>query len=292
MSKLEQNVNLPPKRPLVSVIMPAFNAEEYLREAIESILSQTFRNFEFIIVDDGSTDNTKKVLKKYQSKDKRIRVITNSRQEGLAIASNTGVAAGRGKYIARMDADDWAYPNRLKQQVEYLDKHKDVAILGGVIEVCDAQLNVKNERHYYLNDIDIRRKLFRYSPFSHPSIMMRAKLLRAAGGYDPYHIAASDYDMYFRIGRYGKFAALPHKLLKHRVHHHSISQVHARKQELLTLFIRLKAVLLYGYKMNFADKLYFILQVISLILIPSKLKFWLFNKIRSFKVPGWSPGRR
>ena len=270
------------KSSLVSVIMPAHNVEKYIDEAILSILNQSFKDFELIIVNDASNDNTGEIIEGYAKKDSRITCIHNKSQQKMAKSLNIAIQKSKGKYIARMDSDDWAYPNRLKTQVKFLEKNSEVSIVGGSIDICESNLKVINERHYLKTDGEIRANLFRFSPFCHPSIMVRSEHLIQAGCYDGYYLVADDYDMYFRIGHHGKMANLPDKLMKYRVHYGSISHVKGSRQEFETLFIRLKAVLLYGYKMSFFDKIYFLGQLLSVYLIPYRVKFWIFNKIRAY----------
>ena len=114
--------------PKISVVMPAYNAEKYIGEAIESILNQTFKDFEFIIINDGSVDHTKEIIREYN--DPRIVLLENDKNRGIVLSLNKGLDAATGKYIARMDADDIALKNRFERQVEYLDEHKDIGVLG------------------------------------------------------------------------------------------------------------------------------------------------------------------
>ena len=271
------------KSPLVSVIMTVFNTGKYLEEAIESILKQTYKNFEFIIVNDCSNDDTAKILNRYKRKDKRLKVLTNTENKGAPQSSNSAIKISQGKYIARIDGDDWAFPDRLEKQVAYLEKNPKVVVLGGIIEVCDGELNRLNDRKYYLIDTEIRKRLFLFSPFCHPAIMVRSKTIKEIGGYDPFLKVAEDYDLYFRLGTLGDFANLESKVLKLRTHDNSISARKGKTQEIYTLIIRLRAHFIYGFKMNWFDKLYWILQLVSMVFIPSRVKFWIFNKIRSFK---------
>lgn len=119
--------------PKISVVMPAYNAEKYIGEAIESILNQTFKDFEFIIINDGSVDHTKEIIREYN--DPRIVLLENDKNRGIVLSLNKGLDAATGKYIARMDADDIALKNRFERQVEYLDEHKDIGVLGKVTDV-------------------------------------------------------------------------------------------------------------------------------------------------------------
>lgn len=264
----------------ISVLMPAYNAQEYLDASIQSILDQTFRGFEFIIVDDYSTDRSWEIIKKYARKDKRIVTLRNKRNLRTTVTLNRGLELAKGKYIARMDADDWSYPDRLQKQYKFMEKHPEVGVSGGIIEVCDENLKVINLRRYPLDDSGARKIIFRYSPFAHPATIWRMKDLKTVGGYNKNIPLSQDYELYFRIGKVSKFGNLKDTLLKLRTHSDSSSIVRGKFQEQYAIYSRIKAFLEYGYEMSSFDKLYTFLQMLSMAMIPPKLKFWLFNHMR------------
>lgn len=261
--------------------MPVYNAEKYLETAIESILNQTFREYEFIIVDDHSSDSSWEIIKTYTKRDKRIVPLRNEQNLRTTRSLNRGLKIAKGKYIARMDADDWSYPYRLQKQFEFMEKNPDMGVSGGAVEICNKDLKVKNVRKYPLSDTQARKIIFRYSPFAHPATIWRKSDIQKVGGYNERIPLSQDLDLYFRIGNICKFANLPDVLLKLRTHNDSSSIVKGKYQEQFTLYIRIKAFLeIGGYKMTFGDKLYNFLQMISMIIISPKIKFWLFNLLR------------
>lgn len=268
------------KNKLVSVVMPVFNAEKYLDVAINSILLQTFNNFEYIIIDDGSTDLSWEIIKKYAKKDKRIKVLRNKSNLRTTKTLNKGIKKAVGRYIVRMDADDWSYPYRIQKQYEFMEKHLEIGVSGGTIEICDEKLNVINKREYPITDKKIREKIFRYSPFAHPATIWKAEVLKKVGGYNENLPLSQDYELYFRIGKEAKFGNLNKILLKLRTHNDSSSIVKGKYQEQYTIYSRIKAFLELGYNMSFADKLYTFVQITSMVIIPPKMKFWLFNFLR------------
>lgn len=268
------------KNPKISVLMPVYNAENYLGLAIQSILDQTFKDFEFIIVDDYSTDKSWKVIKKYAKADKRIIALRNKDHLRTTKTLNRGLGIVKGKYIARMDADDWSYPDRLQKQFDFMESYPKVGVSGGAIEVCNRNLKVLNVRRYPLSDASARKIIFRYSPFAHPATIWRETLLDKVGGYNEDIPLSQDYELYFRIGRICKFANISDILLKLRTHDDSSSIIRGRYQEQFTLYTRIKAYLELGYNMTTFDKLYTFLQIVSMLVIPPKIKFWLFNFIR------------
>ena len=267
-------------KPLVSVIIPAYNVAMYIEEAVNSIFNQTYRNLEIIVIDDGSSDGTHDILLKLAKVDNRLIVKRNSENMKIVGTLNKGIKLSRGKYIARMDGDDYKYPDAIEAQVAYMEKNPKTVIVGGAIDICDQHMTISNRRQYPITDEDIRKKIFRYNPFAHPAILIRKTALE----HELYELNwAEDYDIYFRLGRIGKFANLEQSLLKLRTHKQSVSQSKLEYQENLTLFIRLKAVFEYGYVMSFGDKLYFSLQLLSKYLMPTRIKFKLFNKLRSLR---------
>jgi len=269
------------KDPLVSVVMPAYNAEKFIGDAIESILNQTFKDFEFIIVDDCSKDKTWKIIQDYAKKDERIVPVKNEENLKTTATLNKGINLSKGKYLVRMDADDWSYPYRIQEQVNFMEKYPDIVVSGGSIEVCDEKLNFKNKREYPNSDEDVRRKIFRYSPFAHPSIIMKRGSVIEVGMYDEKLPLSQDYDLYFRLGNIGKFANLDRILIKLRNHPQSSSMSKEKDQERIAVRTRFKADKYYGYKMTLGDRLYSIIQWLSTYVVPGKMKFWLFNLLRS-----------
>jgi glycosyltransferase involved in cell wall biosynthesis len=269
------------KKPLVSVVMPAYNDEKYVGKAIESILNQTFKDFEFIIIDDASKDKSLEIINKYAKKDKRIIVLKNENNLKICKTLNKGIKIAKGKYIARMDADDWSYPERIKKQVEFMEKNPKVVICGGTMEVCNLKLNPINKREYNETNKEIRNKIFYWSPFCHATVIYKTNIIRKVGGYDPRFPKAQDYDLYFRLGNEGEFANLKDTLFKMRVNPAGSTFESIRQQEKYTLEIRKKATKTYGYKMNIKEKIYYFAQKMSLFVIPPKLKYSIFNFLRS-----------
>lgn len=265
--------------PLASVIMPAYNAVKYVEQATESILNQTYKKFEFIIIDDASTDLTLNILKNIRAKDKRIILVQNKKNLGVTKNLNKALELAKGKYIIRMDADDWSYPERFQMQIDLMETHPNVVVSGSYIEVCDSKLKTKYIRKYHKNDTDIRKHIFRYSPFAHPATIWQAKILKKEM-YNESLTTCQDYELYFRVGRIGKFMNLDKPLLKLRIHENSVSVVQNDLQWKNTVLIRFNAVLMLGYAMSNFDKIYSFLQELCIALLPVKLRIMFFNFIR------------
>jgi glycosyltransferase involved in cell wall biosynthesis len=219
-----------PISPLISVIMPVYNAEPYLWEAIESILAQTMGDFEFIILNDGSKDASHEIITTYQKRDARIIYHKFEQNRGLPDVLNTGLSLARGKYIARMDADDISLPGRFQRQITFMESHSNVGISGTWVQVIGdgAGVVVRFPLHY---DAIYARMLFQNS-VAHPSVMMRTEALRSNDlWYDAAAPHAEDYDLWCRAIPYVHFENLPEVLLNYRQHSSSTAKKHALTQQ-------------------------------------------------------------
>lgn len=200
--------------PVVSVVMPTLNAEKYLAEAIDSILKQTFSDFEFLIIDGGSVDKTVSIIKSYQ--DKRIRLLNGS-GKNIAADLNIGLEAATGEYIARMDADDVALPERFAKQVDFLEKNSDVAILGSSVITIDAE--GKEAKIWAPRERPKVIDILSSCVVPHPTVMMRREVIYKYDlKYDVSYNAAEDQELWSRAIRIVNFYNLKEPLLKYRVH--------------------------------------------------------------------------
>jgi glycosyltransferase involved in cell wall biosynthesis len=202
--------------PTVSVVMSVFNAEPYLRQAVESILRQTLRDFEFIIVDDGSTDRSRALLDEYR--DERIIRADHAANRGIPQALNHGLERARGRYVARIDADDVALPERLATQVEYLERHPDIGILGSAFYRLEMATGYVRVVAGPSQDADIRWQIMFYNTFCSSSVMFRRELIATIGGYNETMRCAIDYDLWVRMVGSLRAANLPDALAVYRVH--------------------------------------------------------------------------
>ncbi len=204
--------------------MPVYNAERYIEEAIESILAQTFRDFEFVIIDDGSTDGSLGVLERYAKLDKRIRLVSRP-NTGMVGALNEGLRLSKGEFIARMDADDISLPGRLVSQVQYLSSNADVVCLSGDYEYMDAKGRSLTFIHLPKEEHEIARNaLAGCPPLCHGCAMIRRNALIEIGGYDARLWPAEDVDLYLRLGEVGRLANLDEVLLRVRLHGESVGE--------------------------------------------------------------------
>jgi len=218
------------KLPLVSVVLSVYNAEVYLDEAIQSILNQTYTNFEFIIINDGSTDNSLKIIKKYRNTDDRI-ILISRENKGLTESLNEGILKSKGKYIARMDADDISMPKRFEAQVEFLELNIDVGICGTWVEVFGQNLKT-NIWKLSTHNSRLKTELVFSSCFAHPSVMIRKDvLINNKLSYDKKYPNAEDFQLWTELADLTNFANINKVLLKYRVLETSITRIADKNNE-------------------------------------------------------------
>ena len=229
---------------LVSVLMPCYNAAGTVEQTLDSLSSQTLTDFEIVAVDDGSTDNTLRILENWTRKDARLRVLPRS-HEGIIPSLNTGLESCQAAYVARMDADDLCHPERLEQQTAYLETHPEVAVVSCLVEGFPKKEVREGFRIYidWLNSLvtedDIRREIFVESPIAHPSVIFRKSQIEGMGGYQE-HGWAEDYDLWLRLYLQGaKFAKIPEVLVSWREYPNRLTRTDGRYS--LENFLRAKA---------------------------------------------------
>lgn len=220
----------------VSVIMPVYNGEAYLKVAVDSILSQSMTDFELIIIDDCSTDLTASIINSYT--DERIIYKRNEHNMGVAKSLNKGLLLAKGEYIARMDADDISLPNRFQVQVDFMDNNQDVGVCGTDIMIFGD--GVQNEVHHFsTHHDDLCIDLIFNTALAHPTIMIRKSILIDNEiSYDPSYETAEDYKLYIDLSKVSKISCLPQILLRYRVHKSQVTKLFSCKQKQTVLSIR------------------------------------------------------
>lgn len=219
------------KPPKVTVLLSVFNAERYLADAIESILKQTFTDFEFIIIDDGSTDRSLQILQQYALQDSRIQLVSRENR-GLVNSLNEGLALAKTPFIARMDADDISYPDRLSKQVDFLKEHPDYAAVGCRVRLIDGdsdplRLFSPETTHEEIDSAHLRGE---GGAITHPAVMFRKNKFISAGQYRLGFNHAEDLDLWLRMAEVGKLGNLPDVLFDYRQHLQSVGHKYRGEQ--------------------------------------------------------------
>jgi glycosyltransferase involved in cell wall biosynthesis len=249
--------------PLVSVVMVIRNVERFLAEAIESVLSQTFRDFEFIIVDFGSTDNSKSVAAEYAAADRRIQV-SEITPCGYIEAKIAACALPKGRYVAIQDADDVSLPDRLSAEVDFMVQHPEVGLLGGAVQWIDSQGRwLQTPDGYPTEDAEIRRALKTYNPFWHPTAIFLREAYAREGGYRGPSAPSDDYDLWLRISEHYQCANLKQVVLKYRIHPQQLS-LRKRKEQIFCVLAAQASALL--RKTGSPDPLNWVPQVTPTVL--------------------------
>jgi glycosyltransferase involved in cell wall biosynthesis len=231
--------------------MPVWNGERYLREAVDSILGQTFRRFEFIVLDDGSTDGTAEILGQYAG-DPRLRVVPLN-HGGIVHALNRGIAESRSSWIARMDCDDVAHPERLEKQWHAVSTAPDVVLCYTRVKLVGDPIYIPGKLpRFPRSEVMLRLLLCFQCPIAHPSTLLRKEAVLAAGGYKPEERHAEDYALWARMMARGRFVGIPEFLLNLRVHGGSISKRAAETQ--LQLADRIRAEIISNLFQNDAAR--------------------------------------
>ncbi len=237
-------------RPRVTVIMSVYNGEKYIGEAVESILNQTYKDFELLIINDGSTDSSKDIIYLYD--DKRIRLINNKRNIGLTRSLNKGIRLSQSEYVARMDADDVSLPTRLEKQVKFMDANDDIALCGTWFQSIGNNSDVvwKVPEH----DEEIRCLMLFHNPIFHPTVILRRAVLEQFSlSYNPKYRYSQDYDLWVRMLAHSKASNLQEVLLLHRFHAQKIGATNSTAQEKVSNEVRLNLIRNLGIEPNYKD---------------------------------------
>ena len=272
------------KQPLVSIVMPVYNAGKFLRTSLESILNQTYTNWELVAVDDGSQDNSLAILKEYANQDKRIRIYKQPRNLGVSKTANSALKQVHGTLIARMDADDVMKPERIAKQVLFLQKNPDVVTVGGQCQLIDENGKVIGNKSFPLDNQAIYKMMYQAMPVQQPTLMINKKLLPDNFiWYEKEFTTAEEVDLLFRLFQYGKIANLPDVILEYRIHQNNVSLINPKKTFFLTYQTRKEAVIKYHYQPTLKAEIVNFMQWLTISLIPAKAIYPLFIVWRGLK---------
>lgn len=224
--------------PIVTVLMSVYNGERFLKEAIESILNQTFTDFEFLIINDGSTDESVKIIESFE--DSRIKLVNNEKNLKLIASLNKGIAIARGKYIARMDSDDISIPERLQKEVEFLETHEDYGLVGTYYTVIDGEGKEQYNVSYPSSNELIKLFLSLNCPLAHGSIMGKTELFKRNQYGSKESYAVEDYELWTRFAKETKIHNIPEYLFKYRIYGESYSDTKTQLMYAQTLALSKK----------------------------------------------------
>ena len=267
-------------KPLVSVLMPAYNSEIFITEAIESILDQTYENFEFIIIDDCSTDKSWKIIEKYRLIDKRIKAFRNDKNLGITRSRNKlfDLANLEANYYAIFDSDDISMPERLEKEVEFLENNPDYGVVGSHIYIIDENSRIIGKRNYETDAQKLKKRILLRSPLAQPSVMIRKAVIENIGKYDTKkYDRAKDYDLWIRISDRYKLKNINEFLIKYRLSSSQGKKTHLKETLKSTIQIQQKWLFRLKY---FNLKLFFYIFIEYLMLIlPEKIVLWIFKNV-------------
>lgn len=267
------------RKPLVSVIMPVYNAGEFLVEAIESILTQTVKDFEFLIIEDHSTDNSWEIIRKYQKKDKRIKAFRNKSRIGLVKSLNFLIPKTRGQYIARMDADDISLPARFARQIEYLETHSDIIACGGQEFIIDEKGNIIAEKYFPTDSKECYNKLMNLMVIQPPLLMARGSIFRMLR-YDNHIFRNDDITMHFKLLNRGNFGNVDGIIFKYRKVDQSLTHINPKRVYFLALKARVNAILKEDFRPSILNICLAFVETLLVLLIPGRLITPVFEYFR------------
>ena len=271
------------KLPLITVYMPVFNAVPYLSQAIDSILNQSYSNFEFIIVDDASTDDSWKIIKSYSKRDSRIIAIKNHINLGVSLTSNIAISKAKGKFLARMDADDISFTDRFEKQVNFLTKNPQTVAVGGQCIIIDDQNNIIGNKKFPTQHQKLKDMIFWAVPIQQPSIMINLnKLPKKFVWYTPNQSSAEEINLMFRFMLYGQIANLEDNLLFYRHLNNSLSHKNPKTTFNVTIKSRFNALSL-GFKPSIKAVILNLMQMVVITLIPNNLIYDIWYFVRGVK---------
>ncbi len=263
------------KKPEISVLMSVYNGDLFLSAALESILEQSFSDFEYIIVDDASSDNTGAILAEYAAKDARIRVFKNEENLGLTASLNVGLSHCEGRYVARMDADDISLPERFMTQYWFMEDHPDVAVSGSCVAVIDESGKLLGEKNLALTYEEIQSKMLFNNQFIHSTLFFRTDVLKSCGGYDERFKKSQDYELMLRLSSRYPVVNLKEKLVQFRLHGDSLSWTNRDQQKFA---IRARWMAITKYKFSFFLGLWHIALRVLWMMVPKKIKMMYKKK--------------
>ncbi|HEX2925590.1 MAG TPA: glycosyltransferase [Ruminiclostridium sp.] len=271
--------------PKISILMPVYNTEKYLSRSIESVLSQTFKDFEIIAVDDGSNDNSVKLLEEYSRKDSRVKVFQNEKNRGVSYSLNHAIRHASAPLVARMDSDDIMVRDRLEKQFAYMQQNPDCVVLGGQELYINEKDEITGSTRFPLTDKEIKSKFFFFQPIADPTSMYnRSKIPAGEFYFDENLTVAEGLDLYFRLFKYGKFANLKDGLVLYRQREGSLFSTDLKRTFRFISKVRRRAKKQYGIKPPAIAGIVAFMQKIITSVLPLKTAVKMYDAIKKIIV--------
>lgn len=265
--------------------MPVYNTSNYVSKALDSVLAQTFTDFEIIAVDDGSSDNSMEILKEYSIKDSRVKVFQNEENKGVSYSLNHALRHASAPLVARMDSDDIMVKDRLEKQYTYMQKNPDCVVLGGQETYIDENDKITGNTKYPLSDAEIKRKFFQFQPIADPTSMYnRLKIPPEVFYFDESLTVAEGLDLYFRLFKYGKFANLEDSIILYRQRQGSLFSTDIKRTFKFISMVRKRAKKQYGIKAPFTAGIINFSQKIITSILPLRVAVKLNDIIKKLTV--------
>jgi len=265
--------------PFVTVFTPNYNKSKFLQETIESVLRQTYENFEYIIIDDCSTDNSWDIINNYASKDERIKTFRNDKNMKIVKTRNEGfhLSSSKAKYYAILDSDDVSTPNRIEEQVKFLEENPQYGLIGSNTIIIDEESKEIGYRKYASSDLEIRKVITRLNPIAQSSVLIRKKAIQEVGLYDEKWNVCQDYDYWLRIGINWKLMNFEKPLIKYRLSRTQVKVTNLKETIQNTYLIQKKAIKDYNYDDSIYNKFYRLVLRIS-FLYP-KFAYFIYRRM-------------
>lgn len=222
--------------PIFSVLMPVFNSEQFVADAIKSILKQSFKDFEFLILDDASTDKSFEIIKDFENKDPRIKVFQNEKNLGVVESRNKLINLSKGRYIAWIDSDDIALENRFEKQIKFLEEHSEIGMVGAYPVIIDENGRKTGKWWFETDPQKLKIELFFHSPFLSSSVVIRKSAL-PQNFYDSKFPVAEDFDLYSKISEHSEITNIPEILVEYRINSKGLSKSNTEKMEQLSVHV-------------------------------------------------------
>ena len=264
--------------PKVYVLTTVFNDEKNIERSICSILSQSYKYFQYIIIDDGSTDKSKSIIKKTINKDNRTTFISFDKNRGSYYPRNYFLSNFNYDYLFFQDSDDVSQKNRIEEQLKYLQQNKDVIACGSFLKIVNEKNKIVGLRKYKLSDCDIRKQFMISCPVPTPSLVIRN--LKKKLFFNSKYYPADDLDFLIKLNKYGKYGNVPKFLVNYKLREKSLTVSSMKKMELASIKIRYNLIRNKNFKKEYIDYITFIIFIFAFIFISSKIKLFIFKKVK------------